>query len=110
MIWLALRIREPGSPFSEAERRWLDRPFAKVCVRLDSEEEPLGVVRAAQEAGVDGPPLPSSMASHSRPGPFSPSYSCNPGAPRLTKTPAAVRPRERRRAGEWEQTGSASRA
>src|SRR5262245_34435591 len=39
MIWLALRIRQPGSPFTEAERRWLDGAFTKVCVRVDSEEE-----------------------------------------------------------------------
>jgi len=52
MIWLSLRIRQPGFAFSEAERRWLDGEFTKVCVRVDSEEERLGVVRAAQEAGV----------------------------------------------------------
>ena len=52
MIWLAFRIRQPGPTFTEAERRWLDGPFTKVCVRVDSEEELLGVIRAAQEAGV----------------------------------------------------------
>ncbi len=52
MIWLALRIRQPGYTFSEAERRWLDGPFTKVCVRVDSEEELLAVVQRAREAGV----------------------------------------------------------
>src|SRR3954463_9643328 len=52
MIWLALRIRRPGSLFTEAERQWLDGPFTKICVRADSEEELLGVVEAAKDAGV----------------------------------------------------------
>ena len=52
MIWLALRIRQPGYAFTEAERRWLDGAFTKVCVRVDSEEELLAVVQRAQGAGV----------------------------------------------------------
>jgi PTH2 family peptidyl-tRNA hydrolase len=52
MIWLALRIRRPGYTFTEAEQRWLSGPFTKVCVRVDSEEELLGVVQAAKDAGV----------------------------------------------------------
>ena len=48
MIWLALRIRQPGYTFTEAERRWLDGAFTKVCVRVDSEEELLAVVQKAQ--------------------------------------------------------------
>ena len=52
MIWLASRIRQPGSTFTEAERRWLDGAFTKVCVRVDSEDELLAVVRRAREAGV----------------------------------------------------------
>ena len=48
MIWLALRIRQPGYTFTEAERRWLDGAFTKVCVRVDSEEELLAVVQNAQ--------------------------------------------------------------
>jgi peptidyl-tRNA hydrolase, PTH2 family len=52
MIWLSQRIREPGYAFTEAERAWLDGSFTKVCVRVDSEEELLGIVRAAEEAGV----------------------------------------------------------
>jgi PTH2 family peptidyl-tRNA hydrolase len=52
MIWLALRIRQPGYGFTEAERQWLSGPFTKVCVRVDSEEELLGVVQAARDAAV----------------------------------------------------------
>lgn len=52
MIWLALRIRQPGPTFSEAERRWLSGAFTKVCVRVDSEEELLAVMERAREAGV----------------------------------------------------------
>src|SRR4051812_30466746 len=52
MIWLATRILRPGYTCSEAERLWLDGPFTKVCVRVDSEEELLAVVQRAGEAGV----------------------------------------------------------
>lgn len=52
MIWLALRVRQSGYTFSDAERRWLEGAFTKVCVRVDSEEELLGVVARAREAGV----------------------------------------------------------
>src|SRR4051794_40751399 len=52
MIWLVLRIRQPGYSFNEAERQWLDGSFTKVCVRVDSEEELMGVVQKAQEVGV----------------------------------------------------------
>jgi peptidyl-tRNA hydrolase, PTH2 family len=52
MIWLALRIREAGYTFNDAERRWLDGAFTKVCVRVDSEEELLTVVEKARESGV----------------------------------------------------------
>jgi PTH2 family peptidyl-tRNA hydrolase len=52
MIWLAQRIRRPGYTFTQAERQWLSGPFTKVCVRVDSEEELLGIVQAARDAGV----------------------------------------------------------
>lgn len=52
MIWLAQRIRQPGYVFTAAERQWLSGLFTKVCVRVDSEEELLGIVQAAQDAGV----------------------------------------------------------
>ncbi|MBV8610952.1 MAG: peptidyl-tRNA hydrolase, partial [Singulisphaera sp.] len=52
MMWLALRIRQPGYTFTEAERRWLDGPFTKVCVRVESEDGLLAVVQRAQQAGV----------------------------------------------------------
>jgi peptidyl-tRNA hydrolase, PTH2 family len=52
MMWLSHRIRQPSYVFKDAEQTWLEGPFTKVCVRVDSEEELLGVVRAAEEAGV----------------------------------------------------------
>ena len=52
MIWLTLRIRQRGYTFTEAERQWLLGSITKVCVRVDSEEELLGIVRRAHEAGV----------------------------------------------------------
>jgi PTH2 family peptidyl-tRNA hydrolase len=52
MIWLAQRIRQPGSTFTEAERRWLEGAFTKVCVGVDSEEELLAIVEKPRAAGV----------------------------------------------------------
>jgi PTH2 family peptidyl-tRNA hydrolase len=52
MIWLVLRIRQPGYTLTHAERRWLDGSITKVCVRVDSEEELLGIVQKAREEGV----------------------------------------------------------
>lgn len=52
MIWLALRIHQPGYTFTDSEQQWLSGPFTKVCVRVDSEEELLSVVQAAKDAGV----------------------------------------------------------
>jgi len=52
VMWLALRIRQPRYAFTDAERLWLTGHFTKVCVRVDSEEELLAVVRSAEEAGV----------------------------------------------------------
>jgi len=52
MIWLANRIRRPGYAFTDAERRWLEGPFTKVCVRVESIDALLDVVEKAREAGV----------------------------------------------------------
>jgi PTH2 family peptidyl-tRNA hydrolase len=52
MIWLAERIRQPRFRFSDAERAWLNGPFTKVCVRVDSEAELLEIIHNAQAAGV----------------------------------------------------------
>lgn len=38
--------------FTRAERGWLEGPFTKVCVRVDSEEQLLAVARAAEDAGI----------------------------------------------------------
>jgi PTH2 family peptidyl-tRNA hydrolase len=39
-------------PFSDAERAWLEGLFTKVCVRVSSEEELLGVAERAGKAGI----------------------------------------------------------
>lgn len=38
---------------SEAKREWLQGSFAKVCVRVDSEEELLEIHEKAKEAGLE---------------------------------------------------------
>ncbi|WP_422930016.1 aminoacyl-tRNA hydrolase [Singulisphaera sp. PoT] len=53
MIWLALRIRRPGYVFTEAERRWLEGGFTKICVKAESEAELLQLVEKARAAGVE---------------------------------------------------------
>ncbi|MHC5539505.1 aminoacyl-tRNA hydrolase [Singulisphaera rosea] len=52
MIWLAWRIRRPDYTFTEAESRWLEGAFTKVCVRVDSEAELLAIVEKAQGSSV----------------------------------------------------------
>ena len=52
MMWLSHRIRQSDCSFTEAEQRWLDGNFTKVCVRVDSEEELRGVIQNAEQAGV----------------------------------------------------------
>jgi peptidyl-tRNA hydrolase, PTH2 family len=52
MLWLAHRVRHVHMTFTPAERLWLGGAFTKVCVRVDSEEELMGIVQSAQEAGV----------------------------------------------------------
>ena len=46
------RDARPVFSFTEAERRWLDGAFTKVCVRAHSGEELLAIVEKAREAGV----------------------------------------------------------
>jgi PTH2 family peptidyl-tRNA hydrolase len=52
MMWLALRVQQPGFAFNEAERRWLEGGFTKICVQVFSEEDLLKIVQKAREAGV----------------------------------------------------------
>ncbi len=56
MSFLSRRLRSAGalamSDFSEAERAWLSGAFAKVCVRVDSEEELMAVHDKAVAAGL----------------------------------------------------------
>lgn len=57
MSFLSRRLQEQGSvsldDFSEIEREWLTGAFAKVCCRVDSEEELLDIYDKAQAAGLN---------------------------------------------------------
>lgn len=57
MSFICRRLQEQGSvsidDFSEVERAWLTGSFAKVCCRVDSEEELLAVYDKALEAGLE---------------------------------------------------------
>lgn len=57
MAFLTDRLRGQGSlrlsDFTEAQQAWLTESFAKVCVRVDSEEELLSIHEAALEAGLE---------------------------------------------------------
>jgi PTH2 family peptidyl-tRNA hydrolase len=52
---------QPGGPvppnfdiyFTHVEREWINGIFAKVCVRVNSEEELLEIERKAREAGLE---------------------------------------------------------
>ncbi|PQO27906.1 aminoacyl-tRNA hydrolase [Blastopirellula marina] len=56
MAFLCDKLREKGSvsldDFSEVEQIWLSEAFAKVCCRIDSEEELLAIHDQAVEAGL----------------------------------------------------------
>ena len=57
MSFICRRLQERGSvsldDFSEAERTWLTGAFAKVCCRVDSEEELMAIHDKAVEAGLE---------------------------------------------------------
>jgi len=57
MSFICRRLQEAGSvsldDFSEVERTWLTGAFAKVCCRVDSEEELMEIHDKALEAGVE---------------------------------------------------------
>ena len=57
MSFICRRLQERGSvsmgDFSEGERAWLTGSFAKVCCRVDSEDELLAVYDKAIEAGLE---------------------------------------------------------
>jgi PTH2 family peptidyl-tRNA hydrolase len=59
MAWMSERLRRAlaGDPtalsLSEAQHAWISRSFAKVCVRVDSEEELRSVHQRALEAGLE---------------------------------------------------------
>jgi PTH2 family peptidyl-tRNA hydrolase len=56
MSFLCRRLQQSGSvsldDFSDLERAWLSGSFAKVCCRVDSEEELMDVHDRAQQAGL----------------------------------------------------------
>ncbi len=57
MSFLCRRLQEHGSvamdDFSEVERAWLTGSFAKVCCRVDSEEQLMAIHDAAVAAGLE---------------------------------------------------------
>ena len=57
MSFLFRRLQEKGSismdDFTEAERAWLTGAFAKVCCRVNSEEELLEIYDKATAAGLE---------------------------------------------------------
>lgn len=52
VLCLNHRIREPGHPFTNAVRRWLDEAYTRVCVRVDSQQELSDVYHRAWDGGV----------------------------------------------------------
>lgn len=57
MAFLCDRLREEGAisldDFSEVERTWLSAAFAKVCCRIDSEDELMEIHDKAVAAGLE---------------------------------------------------------
>lgn len=56
LAFLSKRVFEDhhGDPyFSDAEMHWFENSFAKVCVRVDSEEDLLDIYNKAVEAGLE---------------------------------------------------------
>lgn len=57
MSFICRRLQERGSvllaDFSEVEQVWLTGAFAKVCCRVDSEEELMGIHHKAVAAGLE---------------------------------------------------------
>ena len=57
MSFICRRLQEKGSvsfdDFTEAQRAWLTSAFAKVCCRVDSEEELMVIHDKALEAGLE---------------------------------------------------------
>lgn len=57
MAFLSRRLQHSGqisiADCSAAEREWLSGAFAKVCCRVNSEEELLGIYEQAMAAGIE---------------------------------------------------------
>ncbi len=53
MAWLSNRVRSPEeTKFSPEEWEWLNGPFTKITLKVNSEEELREVLTAAREAGI----------------------------------------------------------
>lgn len=52
MAFLTRRI-ESREPLTDAMKEWLADSFAKICCRVDNEEELLDIYQKAQEAGLE---------------------------------------------------------
>ncbi len=48
-----LTRRLPKIKLSKAEQEWMDTSFAKVCVRVESEEQLLDIYQQARDAGLE---------------------------------------------------------
>lgn len=57
MSFLCRRLQQQSplrlEDFSEPQREWLEGGFAKICCRVDSEQELLEIYQAAQAAGLE---------------------------------------------------------
>lgn len=54
MAFLTRRLQQHITPvWTKAELEWLEGSFAKVCVKVNSEEELLNVYNKAKEAGLE---------------------------------------------------------
>lgn len=57
MAFLSRRLQQKGTlaldDFDDAEREWIESGFAKICCRVDSEEELLAIRDAAEQAGLE---------------------------------------------------------
>ncbi len=57
MAFLSRRLQQKGTlaldDFDDAKREWIESGFAKICCRVDSEEELLAIRDAADQAGLE---------------------------------------------------------
>ncbi|MDP3278565.1 MAG: aminoacyl-tRNA hydrolase [Deltaproteobacteria bacterium] len=57
MVFLTQKLRQNGhvalDDLTLAQRTWIEGSFAKVCVRVDSEEQLLAIEQRARDAGLE---------------------------------------------------------